>query len=237
MLQLRGVNTYYEKSHVLFDLSLDVKQGEIVALVGRNGVGKTTTMKTIMGLIPTIMGSIRYKGEEIIGKKSHRIALAGIGLVPEERWVFPSLTVHQNLVMGIKPGHYKKNGNQGWTIDRCYEHFPFLEERSNQKGGLLSGGEMQILSIVRTLLGNPELVLIDEPTEGLAPLIVEQVSNIIREIHESGTTILLVEQQLPIVMGLAHRIYLMSKGTIQWEGTPEELQERDDIRKMYLEVS
>jgi len=237
MLQLRGVNTYYEKSHVLFDISLDVKQGEIVALVGRNGVGKTTTIKTIMGLIPTINGSIQYHGKEIIGNKSHQIAMAGIGLVPEERWIFPSLTVHQNLIMGIKPGLYKKKTKQEWTINKCYESFPFLAERSNRKGGFLSGGEMQILAILRTLLGNPELLLIDEPSEGLAPMIVEQVSNIIRDINDSGTTILLVEQQLPMVMGLAQRIYLMSKGAVGWEGTPEDLQKQNDVRQKYLEVS
>ena len=237
MLKLHDINTYYDKSHVLFDISLNVNQGEIVALVGRNGVGKTTTIKTIMGLAPIVQGSIQYKEKEMVGKKSHKIALAGIGLVPEERWIFPSLTVHQNLLMGIKPGQYKKKVGQGWDIAKCYEHFPFLKERCNQKGGFLSGGEMQILSIVRTLLGNPDLVLIDEPTEGLAPMIVEQVSNIIKEINESGTTILLVEQQLPIVLGLADRIYLMSKGSIKWEGTPEDLQERNDIRKKYLEVS
>ena len=236
MLQLREVNTYYEKSHVLFDISLEIKQGEIVALVGRNGVGKTTTMRTIMGLTPPVGGSIRYKGEEIAGKKSHHIALAGIGLVPEERWIFPSLTVHQNLIMGIKSSQYKKDIREGWTIDRCYEQFPLLKARHNSKGGVLSGGEMQILAIARTLMGNPELILIDEPTEGLAPMIVEEVSKVIKEINDSGTTILLVEQRLPIVMGLVERIYIMSKGAIQWEGAPEVLGERDDIRKKYLEV-
>ena len=236
MLQLQEVNTYYEKSHVLFDISLEIMRGEIVGLVGRNGVGKTTTMRTIMGLTPPASGSIRYKNEEIAGKKSHHIAQAGIGLVPEERWIFPSLTVHQNLIMGIKPGQYKKDVLEGWTIDRCYEQFPLLKARHDSKGGFLSGGEMQILAIARTLIGNPELILIDEPTEGLAPMIVEEVSSVIKEINDSGTTILLVEQQLPIVLSLAQRVYIMSKGTIAWQGTPEVLKNRDDIRKKYLEV-
>jgi branched-chain amino acid transport system ATP-binding protein len=236
MLQLRKVNTYYGKSHVLFDVSLDIEQGEIVALLGRNGVGKTTTLRTIMGLTPAATGSTRFKGEEIIHKKSHQIALAGIGLVPEERWIFPNLTVHQNLIMGIKPGQYRKAFSKGWTIDRCYEYFPLLRARQNSKGGILSGGEMQLLAVARTLMGNPELILIDEPTEGLAPIIVKTVSDVIEEINASGTTVLLVEQKLLLVMGLAQRIYVISKGAIQWEGTPEVLGERDDIRKKFLEV-
>lgn len=236
MLQLHEVNTYYGKSHVLFNISLEIGQGEIVALLGRNGVGKTTTLRTIMGLTPPVSGSIRYKEVEMAHKKTHQIALAGIGFVPEERWIFPNLTVHQNLIMGIKPGQYGKEIREGWTIDRCYEYFPLLKERHNSKGGVLSGGEMQMLAIARTLMGNPELILVDEPTEGLAPMIVAAVSKVIREINVSGITVLLVEQKLPLVMGLAQRIYIMSKGIIRWEGTPETLKEQDDIRKKYLEV-
>lgn len=236
MLQLHNVNTYYGKSHVLFDISLKIRQGEIVALLGRNGVGKTTTLRTIMGLTPPVSGSIRYKEVEMVHKKTHQIALAGIGFVPEERWIFPNLTVQQNLIMGIKPGQYGKEIRGGWTIDRCYEYFPFLKERHHSKGGFLSGGEMQMLAIARTLMGNPELILVDEPTEGLAPLMVAAVSQVIREINGSGITVLLVEQKLPLVMGLAQRIYIMSKGIIQWEGTPETLKEQEDIRKKYLEV-
>jgi branched-chain amino acid transport system ATP-binding protein len=236
MLQLNKVNTYYGKSHVLFDVSLRTEREEIVALLGRNGVGKTTTLRTIMGLTPPSTGSTRFNGEEITHKQPHEIALSGIGLVPEERWIFPNLTVHQNLIMGIKPGHYRKDLQKGWTIDRCYEYFPALKARHKSKGGVLSGGEMQMLAIARTLMGSPELILVDEPTEGLAPMIVEVVSRVIKEINASGTTVLLVEQKLPVVMGLAQRIYLMSKGAIQWEGTPEILEERNDIRKQYLEV-
>jgi len=236
MLKLHEVNTYYGKSHVLFDISLEIGKGEIVALLGRNGVGKTTTLRTIMGLTPPVSGSIRYKEVEMAYKKTHQIALAGIGFVPEERWIFPNLTVHQNLIMGIKPGQYGKQIQKGWTIDRCYMHFPQLKERHNSKGGVLSGGEMQMLAIARTLMGNPELILIDEPTEGLAPMIVAAVSQVIREINISGITVLLVEQKLPLVMGLAQGIYMMSKGIIQWEGTPESLSGQEDIRKRYLEV-
>jgi branched-chain amino acid transport system ATP-binding protein len=236
MLQLREVNTYYGKSHVLFNISLEMDQGEIVALLGRNGVGKTTTLRTIMGLTLLESGSIQFKGVEMAYKKPHQIALAGIGFVPDERWIFPNLTVHQNLIMGIKPGQYGKKIREGWTIDRCYEYFPLLKARQNSKGGFLSGGEMQMLAIARTLMGNPELILVDEPTEGLAPLIVEVVGKVIREINSSGTTMLLVEQKLPFVMGLVQRVYIMNKGMIQWEGTPEALRGQDEIRKKYLEV-
>jgi branched-chain amino acid transport system ATP-binding protein len=236
MLQVHKVNTYYGKSHVLFDISLVIGRGEIVALLGRNGVGKTTTLRTLMGLTPPVSGSIQYKGMEMVGKKPHQIALAGIGFVPDERWIFPNLTLHQNLIMGIKPGQYGKDVREGWTIDRCYEYFPLLKARQSSKGGHLSGGEMQMLAIARTLMGNPELILVDEPTEGLAPLIVEVVGNVIREINRSGTTVLLVEQKLLFVMGLVKRIYIMSKGIIQWEGTPEVLRGEDEIRKKYLEV-
>jgi branched-chain amino acid transport system ATP-binding protein len=236
MLELREINTYYGKSHVLFDISFRMDRGEIVGLLGRNGVGKTTTLRTIMGLTPAVSGSIRYKGIEMGSKKPHQIAHAGIGFVPEERWIFPSLTVHQNLIMGIKPGRYGKEIREGWTMDRCYEYFPILKERQNSKGGHLSGGEMQMLAIARTLMGNPELILVDEPTEGLAPIIVEVVGKVIREINSSGTTVLLVEQKLHLVMGLVQRIYIMSKGMIQWEGTPEILRGQEEIRKKYLEV-
>jgi branched-chain amino acid transport system ATP-binding protein len=236
MLELREVNTYYGKSHVLFDIGLEIREGEIVALLGRNGVGKTTTLRTIMGLTPPVSGSIRYKGVEMAGRKPHQIAISGIGFVPEERWIFPNLTVHQNLIMGIKPGQYGKKVREGWTIERCYEYFPALRERHESKGGHLSGGEMQMLAIARTLMGNPKLILVDEPTEGLAPIIVEVVGKVIREINGTGTTVLLVEQKLPLVMGLVQRIYIMSKGSIQWEGTPEVLRGADEIRKKYLEV-
>ncbi len=156
--------------------------------------------------------------------------------MPEERWIFPNLTVHQNLLMGIKPGHLRKAPKGGWSIERAYDSFPQLAERRNQLGGILSGGEKQMLTIVRTLLGNPELILIDEPTEGLAPIIVEHVNTLIADINRQGLTVLLVEQNLQACLRLAHRIYILSKGEIQWNGTPAELQERKDVRRQYLEV-
>jgi branched-chain amino acid transport system ATP-binding protein len=236
MLELENINTYYGHSHVLFDLSLYVESGEIVALVGRNGVGKTTTLRTIMGLTPPLGGSVQFKGDEISGKKAHEIAMMGIGFVPEERWIFRNLTVNQNLIMGIKPGQMGKEVKDGWTVERAYASFPTLAARKNQKGEVLSGGEMQMLTIARTLMGNPELILIDEPTEGLAPLIVDRVNEVIKQINDKGTTVLLVEQKLPVCLGLADRIYVLSKGEIKWFGTPAELEQRDDIRKEYLEV-
>ena len=236
MLKLEKVNTYYGPSHVLFNVSFEVSEGEIVALLGRNGVGKTTTLRTIMGLTPPRSGSIIYKDYEITKKQAYQTALAGVGYVPEERWIFPNLTVNQNLLMGIKPGQMGKKVETGWTVDRAYEFFPALAARKNQKGEILSGGEMQMLTIARTLMGNPELILIDEPTEGLAPIIVEKVDEVIREINKRHTTVLLVEQKLPVCLGLAHRIYVLSKGEIKWNGTPEELTEKEEVRKEYLEV-
>ncbi|BEQ13775.1 ABC transporter ATP-binding protein [Desulfoferula mesophila] len=236
MLKLDKVNTYYGESHVLFDISLEVNPGEIVALVGRNGVGKTTTMMTIMGLVQPKSGSITFKGKQIAGKAPHQIAMAGLGFVPEERWIFPNLTVHQNLLMGIKPGHMNKPVDDGWSIERAYDSFPRLAERRNQKGGVLSGGEMQMLTIVRSLMGNPDLILIDEPTEGLAPIIVERVNEVIHQINRAGTTVLLVEQKLNVCLDLAQRLYVLSKGDIKWTGTPGELESRQDIRKEFLEV-
>ena len=237
MLTLNKVNTYYENSHILHDISMTVSEGEIVALIGRNGVGKTTTIRTIMGLTPPKKGSIVFNGKEITRSKTFQIAREGIGLVPEERWVFPSLSVHQNLLIGIKETRAIAAPDQKkWTPDKCYEVFPSLKKRQSAKGRTLSGGEQQMLTIARTLVGNPQLILIDEPTEGLAPKIVEVVADVIREIKRQGITVLLVEQKLAIVLALADRIYVMSKGMIQWEGTPEALQENDAVRKSFLEV-
>jgi branched-chain amino acid transport system ATP-binding protein len=236
MLILEKVNTYYGKSHVLFDVSFQIQKGEIIAFLGRNGVGKTTTLRTIMGLTPPRSGRIVFKDKDISGKKPHQIATAGIGFVPEERWIFPNLTVHQNLLMGIKPGGLGKGVKHGWNFDRAYELFPTLGARKNQKGEVLSGGEKQMLTIARTLMGNPELILIDEPTEGLAPIIVEKVNDVIRKVNNQGTTVLLVEQKLQVCLNISNRAYVLSKGEIKWSGKPSDLDERQDIRKDYLEV-
>ena len=238
MLKLRQVNTYYGDSHILHDISLTVPAGRVVALLGRNGVGKTTTMRTIIGLTPPRNGQITFKDKEMSGLKPFQIAREGIGFVPEERWIFPALTVHQNLLIGMKsdrPAHPVDQGSR-WTPERCYEAFPDLKKRQFAKGRTLSGGEQQMLTIARTLMGNPELMLIDEPTEGLAPLIVKTVADIIRQVNREGLTVLLVEQKLPVALELADRIYVMSKGMIQWDGTPAELQENEEVRRSFLEV-
>ena len=237
MLELSGVNTYYDNSHVLHNVSLKIQAGETVALIGRNGVGKTTTMRTIMGLTSARRGTIRFKEIDIVRWKPYQIARAGLGFVPEERWIFPTLTVHQNLLIGQKnmaePEDFAPGG---WTLEKCYDAFPSLKKRQYAKGGTLSGGEQQMLTIARTLMGNPEMILIDEPTEGLAPKIVEVVADIIRDIARGGMTVLLVEQKLTVALELADRIYVISKGMIQWDGTPEELRTNDQVRKAYLEV-
>lgn len=237
MLELKDINTYYDNSHVLHNVSLEVKAGETVALLGRNGVGKTTTMRTIMGLTPARRGKIKFKGTDIVRWKPYQIARAGLGFVPEERWIFPTLTVHQNLLIGQKNAADSDESAAGvWTLEKCYEAFPSLKKRQYAKGGTLSGGEQQMLTIARTLVGNPEMILIDEPTEGLAPKIVEVVADIIRDIARQGMTVLLVEQKLAIALELADRIYVISKGMIQWYGSPEELRANDSVRKSYLEV-
>jgi branched-chain amino acid transport system ATP-binding protein len=233
MLELKVVNTFYDKSHILHDVSMCVRDKEIVVILGRNGVGKTTTVKTIMGLTPPKSGSIIFKGEEIAGLKPFQVARLGIGFVPEERWIFPKLTVHQNLLIGMKK---EKDFVQSWTFEKCYEYFPALQTRQNAKGRTLSGGERQMLTIARTLMGNPELILIDEPTEGLAPKIIEVIDEIIRRINNEGRTILLIEQKLALALSLANRVYVMSKGMMKWEGPPEDLSQQDDVRKQYLEV-
>jgi branched-chain amino acid transport system ATP-binding protein len=213
-------------------VSLEVDAGEIVCLLGRNGVGKSTTLKSVMGLVAPSRGRVSFKGAPIAGMPPYRIARLGLGYVPEERRIFPTITVRENLLMGIKRG--SRNG--GWTLERVYEFFPRLKERERQRAGTLSGGEQQMLTMGRTLMGNPELLLVDEPTEGLAPMIVEQVERILGEIHKSGTPVLLVEQSMETALALAQRVYVMSKGQIVFSGSMRELQASDSVRKQYLEV-
>ncbi|MBU2644931.1 ABC transporter ATP-binding protein [bacterium] len=231
MLEVRNLNSYYGRSHILQGVDLDIKQGEIVSLLGRNGVGRSTTCKAIMGLV-TPHGTVKYKGEDIAGLPSHDIAHKGIGYVPEDRWIFPSLTVLQNLQLGQKSA--KQKGR--WTIEDMYQLFPILYERSNLKAGLLSGGEQQMLTMCRTLMGDPDLVMIDEPTEGLAPKVVELVKNLISEIAKRKISVLLVEQKLTIALKIADRLYVMGHGQIVFEGTPQTFQENPDVRKEWLEV-
>jgi branched-chain amino acid transport system ATP-binding protein len=213
-----------------------VDEGEVVGLLGRNGVGKSTTLKSISGVVPPHSGSVLFKGEDVAGLKPHQVTRRGMGYVPEERRIFPNLTVHQNLLLGMKSGKSKAGKDGGWTLDRAYTLFPQLKARQGGKGGNLSGGEQQMLTMVRTLMGNPELLLLDEPTEGLAPMLVEVVYKVIQEIHESGIAILLVEQNFEVILDLTRRAYVMSKGQIVFDGTSEELGQDKEIRKKYLEV-
>jgi branched-chain amino acid transport system ATP-binding protein len=232
-LAVNEIHTYLGKGHVLDGVSLDVEKGEIVALLGRNGVGKSTTLKSIVGLASVQRGSIRFNEEEMAGLKPYQICRKGVGYVPEERRIFPHLTVRQNLLLGMKPNQKVDNP---WTIDKVYTHFPRLKDRDGQKGGNLSGGEQQMLTIGRTLTGNPDLLLVDEPTEGLSPAMIEAVIQILRQINGEGRSILLVEHAIDVALALAKRAYVMSKGKIVFTGTSAELYAAEDVRRQYLEV-
>lgn len=237
LLEVHNLNTYYGTSHVLQGISLAVEEGELVALLGRNGMGKSTTLKSIMGLVKPKSGSIRFKGKEILGFPPYKVARAGIGYVPEERRIFPNLSVVDNLLLGVKGGKIRNPEDpKTWTIERIFRHFPMLEKRAEQKGRFLSGGEQQMLTIGRSLMGNPDLLLVDEPTEGLAPLMVKEVRDVLAEINKAGVSILLVEHNLKVALSLAHRIYLMGKAHVGFSGTVEELKANPEIRAKYLEV-
>jgi branched-chain amino acid transport system ATP-binding protein len=231
MLSVRDLHAFYGKSHILQGVDLDVKAGEIVSLLGRNGVGRSTTCKAIMGLVPP-MGRVVFKERNLAGLRPDLIAHAGIGYVPEDRQVFPTLTVRQNLDLGLK-----KTGRFGrWTFDDMFALFPNLGERQHNPAGVLSGGEQQMLTMCRTLMGDPELIIIDEPTEGLAPKLVEQVAQLLDEIARRGVSILLVEQKLTIALRISHRLYVMGHGRIVFEGTPADLAANEAVRKERLEV-
>jgi branched-chain amino acid transport system ATP-binding protein len=231
MLHIENLHAFYGKSHVLHGVHMDVKPGEIVSLLGRNGSGRSTTVKTVMGLVEG-QGSIKWKGEEILGHHAFDIAHRGIGYVPENRDIFPKLTVHQNLMLG-----QKKQGQSGrWSFDDMYQLFPRLKERQHTEAGVLSGGEQQMLTLCRTLMGDPELIMIDEPTEGLAPKIVEQVAQYLNELKRRGVSVLLVEQKLTIALEISTRCYVMGHGRIVFEGTPDDLRGNAYIRKEWLEV-
>jgi len=237
LLEVKDLNTFYGASHVLQGLSINVDQGELVALLGRNGMGKSTTLKTIMGLVKPRSGSVSFDGKDITGFPPFKAAQAGLGYVPEERRIFPELTVHDNLLLGIKGGKIKNPDDPNvWTTDRIYSHFPKLAERCGSQGRFLSGGEQQMLSIGRSLMGNPKLLLVDEPTEGLAPIMVQEVRNVLEEINKAGVSILLVEHNLKVALSLAHRVYLMGKAHVGYSGTVEELRSAPEVRSKYLEV-
>lgn len=231
MLEVADLHAYYGKSHVLHGVNLHVNPGEIVCLLGRNGVGRSTTAKAVMGQV-LARGGIRFKGEEILGLKAYEIARRGLGLVPEDRSIFPDLTVRQNLMLGVKDPRAVGR----WNIDDMYALFPRLKERDGTPGGVLSGGEQQMLTLCRTLMGDPDLIMIDEPTEGLAPKIVEQVGQFLEEIRKRGISILLIEQKLAIALDISERLYLMGHGRIVFEGTPADLKNNAAIRKEWLEV-
>jgi branched-chain amino acid transport system ATP-binding protein len=237
LLEVKDLNTYYGESHVLQNMSLAVDQGERVALLGRNGMGKSTTLKSIMGLVKPKSGTVVYKDEDLTGYPPYKVCRAGIGYVAEERRIFPNLSVLDNLAMGIKGGKIKEPDNPNvWTVDRIFHHFPMLKERANQKGVLLSGGEQQMLSISRSLMGNPELLMVDEPTEGLAPLLVKEVRDMLEDINKAGVSILFVEHNLKVAMSLADRLYLMGKAVLAFTGTVEDLEAKPEIREKYLEI-
>jgi len=231
MLKISDLHAYYGKSHILRGVNINIGKGEIIALLGRNGVGRSTLVKSIMGLVP-ITGSIIYKNNEILGNATHNIALKGIGYVPENRDVFPTLTVRENLLLGIKD----KNAKVEWTIEEMFSLFPNLKERADVSASAISGGEQQMLTICRCLMGNPELMMIDEPTEGLSPHMTKTVAELLKTIASKGVSILLVEQKLTVCLKLASKVYLMGHGEIVFEGTPEELNKNDTIRKEWLEV-
>jgi branched-chain amino acid transport system ATP-binding protein len=231
MLEVRDLHAYYGKSHILQGVHLTVGDGEIVSILGRNGVGRSTTLKAIMGDVPP-HGSIVFKGHEIAGRKPYEIAHRGVGYVPEDRAIFPTLTVAQNLLLGIKT---ERRGAR-WDLEQTYRLFPVLRERADAPAGVLSGGEQQMLTICRTLMGDPDLIMVDEPTEGLAPQMVERIAALLKTIAERSISILLVEQKLTIALAISHRLYVMGHGRIVFEGTPAELRANAAVRREWLEV-
>ncbi|KJC58488.1 mannosyltransferase [Bradyrhizobium sp. LTSPM299] len=231
MLEVNNLHAYYGQSHILHGVDINVGDGEIVSLLGRNGVGRSTVCKAIMGLVPA-QGSIKFKGRDITGLRPNQVAHGGIGYVPEDRQIFPTLTVRQNLELGLKRA--SKFGR--WNFADVYRLFPNLEARQDIAAGLLSGGEQQMLTMCRTLMGDPDLILIDEPTEGLAPKLVEQVGGLLEEISRRGVSILLVEQKLAIALKISVRLYVMGHGRIVFRGTPADFGENSAVRKEWLEV-
>ncbi|MGC8603213.1 MAG: ABC transporter ATP-binding protein [Desulfomonilaceae bacterium] len=237
LLEVTDLHSYYGKSHILQGIDVSLDHGETVCLLGRNGVGKTTTLKSVMGMVKPARGKVFFDGKELTGLLPYQIARLGIGFVPEDRRIFPSLTVHENLLIGMKsPSYPETESSQTWGPDRAYRLFPNLDQKRSHMGNHLSGGEQQMLSVARTLMGNPRLILVDEPTEGLAPLLVKEVMSMLSDIQKSGVTVLLVEQNLKAAIEIASRFYVMSKGKIVFEGDRKALEAADKIRQRYLEV-
>ncbi len=236
ILEATDIHAYYGLSHILQGVSLALEEGSILCLLGRNGMGKSTTLKAMMGLVPPKHGQVRYRGRDITGWLPHKISLAGIGYVPEERRIFSKISVRDNLLLGIKaaPGHVSKR--EQWNMDRVFKHFPVLKERQNNRGAHLSGGEQQMLCIARALMGNPDVLLVDEPSEGLAPIIVSEVRDVLAEINQSGVSVVLVEHNLDVAMSLAHEILLMGKGHVGYRGSVADLKRHPEILAEYLEV-
>jgi branched-chain amino acid transport system ATP-binding protein len=231
MLEVDDLHAYYGKSHILQGVTFRVGDGEIVSLLGRNGAGRSTAVKTIMGQV-TPVGSIRFRGARIDGLPAHVIARRGLGYVPEDRDIFPALTVRENLLLGMKSA--RATGR--WSLDDVWTLFPMLRERIDAPGGVLSGGEQQMLTICRTLMGDPDIIMVDEPTEGLAPLLVERVRDLLLQIAARGVAILLIEQKLTIALAISHRLYVMGQGRIVFEGSARDLRDNDGVRKEWLEV-
>jgi len=232
MLTLQGIHTFYGLSHILFGVSLKVEPGEVVCLLGRNGAGKTTTMKSIMGLTPPKRGSIRFKDEEITGKQPYLLVRKDIAYVPDDRRIFADLTVRENLEIAERKGKEA----EGWDLERVYELFPALKDIQSRKGGCLSGGEQKMLAIARALMGNPELLLLDEPTEGLAPVLIYALEEQVRKLKEVGLTVFLAEQNVRSALRLSDRGYIIDNGQIRYQGSVAELKENEEVRKKYLLV-
>jgi len=231
MLEVNEIHTYYGTSHILFGISFDVKEGEAVCLLGRNGAGKTTSFRSIIGLTPPKKGSIKFRGQEIIGKPSYRIAKMGIGYVPDTRRIFPDLTVRQNILVARR-----EKEKAIWNLETIYALYPKLRELDTHMGTQLSGGEQQMLTVARTLMTNPDLLLLDEPGEGLAPLVIQAMKEQLGEIKKLGTTMLICEHNVGLATALSDRGYVIDKGTIRYQGTIEELQKNEEVRKKYLMV-
>ena len=231
MLKVEGINTYYGDSHILFDLSMEVPEGKIISMLGRNGMGKTTICRSIMGLTPPESGSIKFRGEEISRMETHKIAHKGIAYVPQGRGIFASLSVKENLTVGAR-GQDKPNA---WTLERVYDFFPILEKRQNMHGNLLSGGEQQMLAVGRALMTNPDLLIMDEPSEGLAPLIIKQIGEVITRL-KGQLTVFLVEQNFNMALSVADSVYIVSRGQVVYQGKPEDLRHDEETKAKWLAV-